>query len=65
MESVRFAAPSYTVERSRSQALCRTGLRGPGQSFKIKFREGEEHDEEKSAVAAGIRWVVRERKRVQ
>ena len=31
------AKPSWSNEHSRSQILCRTGLRGPGQSHNIKY----------------------------
>ena len=29
--------PSFSHERSRSQYLCRTGAKGPGGSFQIKY----------------------------
>ena len=32
--------PSFSHERSRSQYLCRTGAKGPGGSFQIKYGAG-------------------------
>ena len=39
--------PSYSVERSRSQCMCRTGLQGAGQSHRIPYGEDEEAKTEK------------------
>ena len=53
--------PNYAVERSRSQVLCRTGFRGPGQSVKLGYGKGEAFTSEKRAVAAAKKWVAAER----
>ena len=54
---VRFGKPGFAVERSRSQVMCRTGLRGVGQSHRIGLGEGEAYDSEESAVAVARAWV--------
>ena len=46
----RFQKAAFTVERSRSQVLCRTGLRGPGQSWIIKYGQGHSCRTEAAAV---------------
>ena len=48
--------PYFTVERSRNQLMCRTGLGGPGSSHKIKI-EGSEA----AAVKRAEAWVAEER----
>ncbi len=56
---VRFSLPAYCFERSRSQIMCRTGLRGPGQSFRLSYGDGADTVEiaEKKAIA----WVREQR----
>ena len=48
----------FTVERSRSQVMCRTGLGGPGSTHKIKFGAGEMCKSEAEAVSAAKQWVA-------
>ena len=48
---------SYAIERSRSQVMCRTGLRGPGQTKAIKYGPGTPHPTEKSAAKEAKKWV--------
>ena len=50
--------PSFSVERSRSQALCRTGLRGPGQSHRIPYGPGRDCPTEAAAVRQANAWVM-------
>ena len=33
----RFSQPCYSIEWTRNQIMCRTGLRGAGQSHRIIF----------------------------
>ena len=53
--------PSFSVERSRSQALCRTGLRGPGQSHRIPYGPGLDCPTEAAAVKQAKAWVRAQR----
>lgn len=47
--------PSYAVERSRLQVMCRTGLKGTGQNHAIKFAS---HGGEKGAVRQAENWAM-------
>ena len=60
---VRFAPPHISVERSRSQVLCRTGRRGKGQSFTLKFGAGQKFMTEDQAYAEAESWLIAERHR--
>ncbi len=53
------AKPSFAVERSRSQVMCRTGLSGTGQTQALKYGLGQAHSNEKAAIAAARVWVQR------
>lgn len=56
--------PSFSVEWTRSQVMCRTGKKGPGQSHRITF--GSKSDDFPSlelAVAAARKWVATETKK--
>ena len=50
--------PSYSIERSRQQVQCRTGLVGAGQNHSIPFKGNEE-----KAVAKAKKWLAAEKKR--
>lgn len=52
-KTAEVARPYFNVERSRSQVMCRTGLRGPGSSFAIKYDEGGEA----AAIKKAQKWV--------
>jgi len=53
--------PSYSVEWSRDQVLCRTGLKGAGQSVSYKFADyGGSSDK---AIAAAKKWVATQTKK--
>ena len=43
-------------EASRSQVLCRTGLKGKGQSHRISYGAGDGLTKA-AAIAAGKKWV--------
>ena len=58
--AVRFDKPKYCHERSRNQILCRTGLRGPGQSVALKYGPGMQYRNEAAAIAAAKIWVSKE-----
>ena len=47
--------PSYSTEWSRKQVLCRSGLKGPGESFAIPFAGKREHAK---AEAEAQKWVA-------
>jgi hypothetical protein len=53
----RFKKPGFSVEWSRNQVMCRTGLRGTGQSFRISFGVGADHPTVDAAVDAARAWV--------
>ena len=56
--------PGYTVERSRNQVLCRTGLGGPNST--LKFAYGPKHatcKTEAAAITLAKKWVADELKR--
>jgi hypothetical protein len=55
--------PYFTIERTRGQAMCRTGLGGPGSSHKISFGKGKSVPNEAAAKAAARKWVQAELKR--
>ena len=48
--------PSMSNEASRSQVLCRTGLKGKGQSHRISYGAGDGLTKA-AAIAAGKKWV--------
>ncbi len=50
------AKPAMSHEGTRSQYLCRTGLKGPGQSHAIKYGEGHGMTKEE-AQASAKEWV--------
>ena len=58
-----FKPPSYCVERSRSQVLFRTGLRGSGQSTAIPYGVGQIYADEHAAQAVAREWVILEKKK--
>ena len=53
----RLSKACYSVAWSRNQVMCRTGVRGPGQSHRIQFGAGTAHKTLDSAVAAARIWV--------
>ncbi len=58
--TMRFGKPSWCFEQSRNQVLCRTGLRGKGQSEYFKFGGDSGRTEEEAQVLAENRvaeWV--------
>ena len=55
--------PCCSVERSRSQVLCRTGIRGAGQSHSIKYGEGQKYADEDAALIVAREWVIAEKKK--
>ena len=52
--------PSFGVERSRSQVVCRTGRKGPGQTMTITFASA---GGETAAVNKAKKWLAAERKK--
>ena len=51
------AKPTYSVERSRKQVMCRTGLSGPGSTHGIRFGPHEKHKTEAAAIEAARKWL--------
>ena len=54
-------APSFSVERSRNQIMCRTGLGGPGSTEKFAYGKNCKYASEGQAKAAAIKWVQAEK----
>ena len=57
--SEKVPVPFWCWERSRSQIMTRTGLKGSGQSKAIKYSKGGEAEAEKQAN----KWLAAERKK--
>ena len=55
--------PFFSVERSRDQVMCRTGLGGPGSSLKMPYGKGAKYASEAAAVKVAMVWVEKEKKR--
>ena len=53
--------PSFSVEWSRNQVMCRTGKTGPGQSKAIPF--GNDSGCAKKAIKQAEKWLQEERVR--
>ncbi len=51
-------APFYGIEHTRFQVMCRTGLKGPGQSHKIPFNGNQAN-----AIRLANEWVRNEWKK--
>ena len=51
--------PYFTVEHTRRQVMCRTGLKGPGDYHAIKFGDGPEGAEQ--AIKAATKWVEKQK----
>ena len=51
------ARPSFAVERTRSQVLCRTGLKGPGNSLAMKYGPSSQYKTENEAREAAAAWM--------
>ena len=49
-------APSFSVEHSRKQAMCRTGGEGPGSTYRISF---DECGGKAKAIAKAKAWVAK------
>lgn len=58
----RRPGPSFSVERSRSQVMCRTGLGGPGSTVGLQYGKGKKYKKEVDAVAAAKIWLKKELK---
>ena len=54
------AKPTWSHEGSRTQYLCRTGVKGPGQSHAIKYGDGIRTKER--ARLEAVRWVAEKEK---
>ena len=62
-EKAKLAKPSFGVERSRSQVMCRTGIGGPDSTHKIPYGKGLKCKTEEDAVAVARKWVLAQVKR--
>ena len=49
--------PCFTIEWTRGQVMCRTGLKGPGNYKAIKFGEGGSD----AAIKAAKKWVAEQK----
>ena len=54
--------PYFSVERSRSQIICKTGLGGVGSCHRIAFGDGKACRDEETAVKRARVWVAQQRK---
>ena len=54
--------PCFSVERTRSQVMGRTGQGGPGSSKAFKYGKGQAYPNEAAAVKAAELWVESELK---
>lgn len=52
----------YGIEWSRTQIMCRAGLRGAGQSVRIQSGPGTDHPDHERAIDAADKWVEAERR---
>jgi hypothetical protein len=60
VETVLAANPTWGWERTRSQIVCRTGLKGAGQTHTIKY--SDKNDAKKAEKKADA-WLVAQRKK--
>ena len=58
----RVSKPSFSVEWSRCQVLCRSGLRGPKQSTSLRFGPGQTYKSVDAAKVAATKWLTKERR---
>ena len=49
----------FSIERTRTQVMCRTGLGGPGSTTAMKYGKGQKFNNEAAAVAAAENWVAK------
>ena len=49
--------PHFSLETNRGQFMCRTGIAGPGSTYKISFGAGKQFKSESAALQAAQRWV--------
>ena len=54
--------PHFNVERTRSGVQCRTGLKGPGQSYRIAF---DTAGGEAAAIRQAEAWVAEQNKKAK
>ena len=52
-------ALQFSHEKSRSQIMLRTGLKGPGQSFLLEYGKGQRYADEKAAISEAKKWKAR------
>ena len=52
------AKAHYHLEKSRGQVLCRSGVKGKGQSVALKFGAGEFYCNAGEAIAAAEEWLL-------
>ena len=57
----RYREPHFNIEWSRSQVMCRTGYRGPGQSHRIPIKKSESAASVSAAVEVAKAWVAKQR----
>jgi hypothetical protein len=56
-EYANIPKPIVSHEKTRSQFLCRTGLKGKGQSLTFKYGEGKQYATENLARDAATTWL--------
>ena len=53
----RVKKPEVSHEKSRSQYLCRTGVKGPGQNFAMPCGKDKKFATAAAACAAAEKWL--------
>ena len=49
--------PHFSLEQHRGQYMCRTGIAGPGSTYKISFGAGKQFKSQSEALQAAESWV--------
>ena len=52
--------PHFSLETKRGQFMCRTGVGGPGSTYKISFGAGKQFKSESAALKAAQHWLREE-----
>ena len=52
--------PTFSLETNRGQIMCRTGVGGPGSTYKISFGAGKQFKSESAALKAAQHWLREE-----
>jgi hypothetical protein len=56
-KAIAVKRPFFSLEKSRGQLMCRTGVGGAGSTYQISFGACKKYTSESAARAAAERWV--------